>query len=126
MKLLLMGTGEFAVPAFAALADGPHQVVGLVTQPDRGGPGHHDHRHPLELIKSACLQQGVPVRVGAQDPSPRASLLHLLLLRGDALLRENPQDFPKFIEEIQDEHPKTLFVEETVPTARETINGATN
>jgi len=61
LKLLLMGTGEFAVPAFAALADGPHQVVGLVTQPDRGGPGHHDHRHPLELIKSACLEQGVPV-----------------------------------------------------------------
>ena len=61
LKLLLMGTGEFAVPAFAALADGPHEVVGLVTQPDRGGPGHHDHRHPLELIKSACLEQGVPV-----------------------------------------------------------------
>ena len=61
LKLLLMGTGEFAVPAFAALADGPHPVVGLVTQPDRGGPGHHDHRHPLELIKSACLQQGIPV-----------------------------------------------------------------
>ncbi len=61
LKLLLMGTGEFAVPAFAALADGPHQVVGLVTQPDRGGPGHHAPRHPLELIKSACLEQGVPV-----------------------------------------------------------------
>ena len=71
LKLLLMGTGEFAVPAFAALADGPHEVVGLVTQPDRGGPGHHAHRHPLELIKSACLEQGVPVlqppKVNAAD-----------------------------------------------------------
>lgn len=61
LKLLLMGTGEFAVPAFAALADGSHRVVGLVTQPDRGGPGHHDHRHPLESIKSTCDRQGIPV-----------------------------------------------------------------
>jgi len=61
LKLLLMGTGEFARPTFAALADGPHRVVGLVTQPDRSGSGQHDHRHPLEAIKSMCTQRGVPV-----------------------------------------------------------------
>ena len=32
MKLLLMGTGEFARPAFAALVDGHHQVVGAEKQ----------------------------------------------------------------------------------------------
>tara|TARA_B100000029_G_scaffold502634_1_gene578219 strand:+ start:1036 stop:2019 length:984 start_codon:yes stop_codon:yes gene_type:complete len=61
LKLLLMGTGEFAVPAFEALLAGPHEVVGLVTQPDRSGPGHHDHRHPLETIKAVCVDRGLPV-----------------------------------------------------------------
>lgn len=58
LKLLLLGTGEFARPAFAALADGPHEIVGLVTQPDRGGPGHHNHPHP---VKEEFLERGVPV-----------------------------------------------------------------
>ena len=54
LKLLLMGTGEFAVPAFAALADGPHQVVGLVTLPG-GSSAVSDHvdLHPL------CQQHGI-------------------------------------------------------------------
>lgn len=56
-----MGTGEFSCPTFAALADGLHQVVGLVTQPDRSGSGQHDHRHPLESIKSLCSERGIPV-----------------------------------------------------------------
>lgn len=33
MRLLLIGTGPFGVPAFERLADGPHQVVGVVTTP---------------------------------------------------------------------------------------------
>lgn len=35
MRLVMMGTGGFAEPTFAALLGGPHEVVGLVTQPDR-------------------------------------------------------------------------------------------
>lgn len=61
LKLLLMGTGEFARPTFRALVEGPHQVVGLVTQPDRGGAGQHDHCHPLESIKSECIARGIAV-----------------------------------------------------------------
>ena len=61
LKLLLMGTGEFACPTFTALLDGPHQVVGLVTQPDRSGAGQHDHRHPLESLKVTCGERDIPV-----------------------------------------------------------------
>jgi methionyl-tRNA formyltransferase len=35
MRLVMMGTGSFAEPTFEAVLGGPHQVVGLVTQPDR-------------------------------------------------------------------------------------------
>jgi methionyl-tRNA formyltransferase len=35
MKLVMMGTGSFAEPTFQALLTSSHQVVALVTQPDR-------------------------------------------------------------------------------------------
>jgi methionyl-tRNA formyltransferase len=54
----MMGTGEFALPAFVSLYETTHQVVGLFTQPDRQGRGHHHHPHPM---KEAALARGTPV-----------------------------------------------------------------
>jgi len=54
----MMGTGEFALPTFLGLYESPHQVVGLFTQPDRKGRGHHHHPHPM---KDAALERGTPV-----------------------------------------------------------------
>jgi methionyl-tRNA formyltransferase len=54
----MMGTGEFALPTLRALCDSPHEVVGLVTQPDRTGRGHHHHVNPL---KELALEHGVHV-----------------------------------------------------------------
>lgn len=53
-----MGTGEFALPTFLSLYELPHQVVGLFTQPDRKGRGHHHHPHPM---KEVALERGTPV-----------------------------------------------------------------
>ena len=58
LRLVMMGTGEFALPAFRTLYQTPHQVVGLFTQPDRTGRGHHHHVNPL---KEFALSQGTPV-----------------------------------------------------------------
>jgi methionyl-tRNA formyltransferase len=41
MRIVMMGTGPFAVPTFRALVEGPHEVVALFTQPPRGKPGEH-------------------------------------------------------------------------------------
>src|SRR2546428_7742477 len=35
MRIVMMGTGTFAEPTFQALLQSGHEVVGLVTQPDR-------------------------------------------------------------------------------------------
>ncbi len=35
LRVVMMGTGEFAVPVLRALVESPHQVVALVTQPPR-------------------------------------------------------------------------------------------
>ena len=58
LRLVMMGTGEFALPTFLSLCDSPHQVVGLFTQPDRAGRGHHHHPHPM---KETALEYGTPV-----------------------------------------------------------------
>jgi len=59
LKVVMMGTGEFALPAFLALCDSDHDIVGLYTQPDKTGRGHHSNQpHPM---KEAAIEHGVPV-----------------------------------------------------------------
>lgn len=58
MRLVMMGTGPFALPTFNALIDSRHEVVGLVTQPDRTGRGHHRHPHPM---KERAVAAGIPL-----------------------------------------------------------------
>ena len=35
MRIVFMGTPDFAVPALAALAEGGHEIAAVVTQPDK-------------------------------------------------------------------------------------------
>lgn len=58
LRLAMFGTGIFALPTFRGLFETPHQVVGLVTQPDRTGRGHHTHVNPMKELAEA---RGVPV-----------------------------------------------------------------
>ena len=57
LRLVMMGTGTFALPIFLALYETDHQITGLFTQPDRTGRGHHRHVNPL---KNAALEHGTP------------------------------------------------------------------
>jgi methionyl-tRNA formyltransferase len=62
MRLVMMGTGTFAEPTFQALLSGPHQVVGLVTQPDRHvGQERGSTRQVGPSMKSIALEHGIPV-----------------------------------------------------------------
>ena len=59
LRILFLGTGPLALPSFQALCDSTeHQVVGLVTQPDRVGRGHHQHANPL---KELAISRGLTV-----------------------------------------------------------------
>ncbi|MEZ6057470.1 MAG: methionyl-tRNA formyltransferase [Planctomycetaceae bacterium] len=82
LRLLMMGTGTFALPTFRALCASGHDVVGLVTQPDREGRGHHHHPHPM---KEAAVELGVPVFQPENVNSPEA-LDVLRTLRADAFI----------------------------------------
>jgi methionyl-tRNA formyltransferase len=58
VRVVFMGTPRFVVPALEAL-DGYHEVVGVVTQPDkRAGRGRKVMPSP---VKEAALARGLPV-----------------------------------------------------------------
>jgi methionyl-tRNA formyltransferase len=59
LRLVMFGTGDFAVPTLAGLIAGPHEVLALYTQPERTGAGHH--QHGFAAIKQLALDHGVPV-----------------------------------------------------------------
>ena len=69
LRLVMMATGGFALPTFLALLEHGHMVVGLFTQPDRTGRGHHRHVNPL---KELALERGVPVLKPEKANTPQA------------------------------------------------------
>ncbi|MEY2727854.1 MAG: Methionyl-tRNA formyltransferase [Planctomycetota bacterium] len=58
LKILLMGTGEFALPAFRAVLESQHCVPLVVTQPDKTGRGHHQH---VNVVRRLAEEFSVPV-----------------------------------------------------------------
>ncbi len=62
MRLVMMGTGSFAEPTFAAILASSHQTVGLVTQPDRvTGKERGSTRQARRGMKELARERGVPV-----------------------------------------------------------------
>lgn len=58
LRLVMLGTGQFALPTFLRLDESNHEVVALFTQPDRTGHGHHRHSQPM---KEMALPHGTPI-----------------------------------------------------------------
>lgn len=59
MRIVFMGTPEFAVPSLQALLDSGHQVIAVFTQPDRPrGRGNKLVPSPVKVLAQA---HGVPV-----------------------------------------------------------------
>ena len=59
LRVVYFGTPQFAVPPLARLLGSPHQVVGVITQPDRPrGRGQHVTASPVKLV---AVTHGVPV-----------------------------------------------------------------
>lgn len=68
LRIAMLGTGSFALPTFQGLLESRHTIVGLVTQPDRIGAGHHQHRNPLkELAIARELSVFQPVKASAPE-----------------------------------------------------------
>lgn len=60
MRILFMGTPEFAVPSLAALVQGGHTVCGAFSQPDKP-VGRHQTSLQQTPVKEYCLAHMIPV-----------------------------------------------------------------
>ena len=59
MKIVFMGTPDFAVPSLQALLDAGHEVCAVYTQPDK--PQGRKQILTAPPVKELALQQGIPV-----------------------------------------------------------------
>ncbi len=69
MRVVFMGTPEFAVPCLDTLLNQGHQVLGVVTQPDR--PKGRGRQFACSPVKQAALAAGLPVLQPAKVREPR-------------------------------------------------------
>lgn len=69
LRIAYFGTGNLAIPSFLSLLDSKHQIVGLVTQPDRTGRGHHQH---VNALKVAAVERSIPVLQPDSIKSPES------------------------------------------------------
>ena len=84
MRLVFMGTPQFAVPSLRTLLNSSHEVVGVVTQPDRPkGRGKVIVPPP---VKELALQQNVPV------------------------IQPEKMKAPEFISHLEEWHPDVIVV----------------
>ena len=70
LRIVFMGTPEFAVGTLSKLVEGGYNVVAVVTQPDKPVGRHQDTLQPSE-VKKYALEQGLPVLqpVKMKDPA---------------------------------------------------------
>lgn len=59
MKLIFMGTPDFAVGALEAIVAAGHEVAAVVTQPDK--PKGRGKEMQMTPVKACALKHGIPV-----------------------------------------------------------------
>jgi len=86
MRLVMMGTGSFAEPTFAALLNSSHQVVGVFTQPDRQSGKERGSTRQAKLgVKEMAQDRSIPVFQPDRVNMPEA-IAQLKSLRPDLLV----------------------------------------
>ena len=70
MRIIFLGTGEIALPTFKALLESEHEVLALVTQPDKAVGRRSELQPPA--IKVMAQAAGVPVLQPEKVKAPEA------------------------------------------------------
>lgn len=93
MRIVFMGTPEFAVPSLKALCENGYQVVGVFTQPDR--PKGRGNKLAASPVKEYAVSQNIPVyqpqrirRDGVEDLKALAPDLCVTAAFGQILSQE--------------------------------------
>src|SRR5207245_2101680 len=59
MRVVFLGTPEFALPSLEALADSSYEIAAVITQPDR--PAGRGQKASPPAVKTRALARGLPV-----------------------------------------------------------------
>ncbi len=59
LRIVYMGTPDFAVPALRALVEGGYNVVGVITMPDK--PAGRGHKLQYSPVKQYAVEQNLPL-----------------------------------------------------------------
>ena len=101
MKVIFMGTPDFSVPALCSLVEAGHDVLAVVTQPDK--PKGRGKEVSMTPVKEKALEYGIPVYqpVKARDPEFVKILKDLnpdvmVVAAFGQLLPKSILDIPKF------------------------------
>lgn len=101
MKLVFLGTPQFAVPTLEAIVQAGHEVAAVYTQPDR--PRGRGHALAPPPVKEAALRLGLEVRQPERVRRPEI-VEELRALKSDAMvvvgygqiIPQNIIDLPRF------------------------------
>ena len=101
MRILFMGTPDFALPTLKALCESGHEIVGTVTKVDK--PSGRGHRMMPPPIKVYALEQNIPVyQPDTLKGEEFASLLSeldpemIVVVAFGKILPRNVLDYPKY------------------------------
>lgn len=83
MKIVFMGTPEFAVPSLEKLLAAGHEVSLVVTQPDRRG---NRGKMTCSAVKNAAVAHGLPVAQPERIRSDEAFVSELTALQPDLIV----------------------------------------
>ena len=84
MKLVYMGTPDFAVPPLTALVEAGHEVAAVVTQPDK--PKGRGKAVLMAPVKEKALSYGIPVYQPARIKKDEEFLKTLREINPDAIV----------------------------------------
>ena len=101
MRIVFMGTPDFAVPTLTALIEGGHEVVAVVTQPDK--PKGRGKAVLMTPVKEKAIEYEIPVYqpVKVRDPefvellktmAPDA----IVVVAFGQILPKSSRDLPKY------------------------------
>ena len=101
MKILFMGTPDFALPTLRELCDAGHEIVGAITQPDKPkGRGHHLTPPPIKVF---ALEKNIPVyqplTLRGEEFATLLSELDpemIVVVAYGKILPQNVLDYPKY------------------------------
>ena len=121
MKIVFWGTPEFSLPALRALGEEGHEVVGVVTQPDR--PAGRGRGISMSPVKTVALEEGclsIP-GVGASVERPVTCVVEATDAQGNPVRIEAEGMLARCLQHEIDHLDGVLFIDRLSPIKRKML-----